>query len=177
MAVSFVLACAWLLGNEGSHEYRAVDAASPAQTLPVLAHESRFSAGEPGSPRSSEQVAADRPRTEPTVAPSRSEALAPPRPDEIAYASAELPVGMVFRHDHGSGMYVGFLINKTESILTLDVTIASPSSGRSAQTQLSMEPMGTAKIGDHDDLVIEPGDRVTLEKPSYNDLVRDVGKH
>jgi hypothetical protein len=40
-----------------------------------------------------------------------------------------------------------------------------------------MEPMGTAKIGDHDDLVIEPGDRVTLQNPSYNDLVRDVGKH
>jgi hypothetical protein len=177
MAVSFVLACVWLLWSKGSHENRAAGAPPPAQTAPVLAQESRFSAGEPGSPRSSEPVAAASSRAERTGAPSRGEAPAPLPRDGIDYVSAELPVGILFRRDHGGGMYVGYLINKTESILTLDVTIVSPSSGRSAHTQLSMEPMGAAKIGNDDDLVIEPGDRVTLQNPSYNDLVRDVGKH
>lgn len=90
------------------------------------------------------------------------------------HAKLKLPVQLHFRRAPNSQTYVATVINKGEEDLMIDIAIFSPTSQRTAQTQISIESMQVKKIGLDDDIDMAQGDRITLHNSSYDDFVAEI---
>ena len=87
------------------------------------------------------------------------------------YAKPEMPVQILFRRSANAETYVAVVFNKATEGMTLDVTVLNSSDQHSSQTQVSVEPMSSVKIGIDANPEMRFGDRVTLHNEIYNDFV------
>jgi len=168
MAVSFALMCAFSVWERRTRDQVPGVRAPPARLNVGLAQENRLPAVEPATSAPTAQPSAPAPR----MAAEAQRMVSQAAPAD--YAKLDLPIQFNYRRAPGTQAYVVTLINKTEQAMTLEVTVFNPISQRTAETQVSIEPMQAKRIDAGDDLEMEPGDRITLHNSSYNDLVEEI---
>jgi hypothetical protein len=116
------------------------------------------------------------PSSEKPIEPQTSEVAAEPAIDaSVSGASApDLPVQLRFRRSPSTHLAEGSAVNTSTDPITVEVTILSRASKRSAKMRLDIQPSAGFVFGGDDGLLIEAGDTITLSNSSYREQVVDV---
>jgi hypothetical protein len=114
---------------------------------------------------------------EPPTAPvgaQASPAGSPAVQTPAAQALPAMPVALNIGHNHRHNTTEASMVSLSESPVSIQVSIVNPSTHRSSNLRIELAPHSQQYIGTAEGVELNPGDQVTLQNPSYQDLTQQV---
>jgi hypothetical protein len=113
------------------------------------------------------------PPTEP-VGAQASLAGSPAVQTPAAQAPPAMPVALSIGHNQRHNTTEASMVSLSESPVSIQVSIVNPSTHRSSNLRIELAPHSQQYIGTAEGVELNPGDQVTLQNPSYQDLTQQV---
>jgi hypothetical protein len=85
-----------------------------------------------------------------------------------------MPVALSIGHNHRHNTSEASMVSLSESPVSLQVSIVNPSTHRSSNLRFELAPHSQQYFGTTEGVELNPGDQVTLQNPSYQDLTQLV---
>ena len=114
---------------------------------------------------------------EPPTAPvgaQASPAGSPAVQTPAAQALPAMPVALSIGHNQRHNTTEASMVSLSDGPVSLQVSIANSSTHRSSNLRFELAPHSQQYFGTAEGVELNPGDQVTLQNPSYQDLMQQV---
>jgi hypothetical protein len=114
---------------------------------------------------------------EPSTAPVGIQASAAGSPavqTPAAPALPAMPVALSIGHNHRHNTTEASMVSLSESPVSIQVSIVNSSTHSSSNLRIELAPHSQQYVGTAEGVELNPGDQVTLQNPSYQDLMQQV---
>ena len=85
-----------------------------------------------------------------------------------------MPVALSIGHNHRHNTTEASMVSLSESSVSIQVSIVNSSTHSSSNLRIDLAPHSQQYVGTAEGVELNPGDQVTLQNPSYQDLTQQV---
>jgi hypothetical protein len=108
------------------------------------------------------------------VGAQTSPASSPAVQTPTAQALPAMPVALSIGHNHRRDTTEASMVSLSESPVSIQVSIVNSSTHSSSNLRIELAPHSQQYVGTAEGVELNPGDQVTLQNPSYQDLTQRV---